>query len=132
MKKLVLAAATALAFAIPAAQAAEHIEIPKEEWTFDGILGHFDKQQLQRGFQVYREVCAACHSLKYISFRNFSDLGYSEEQVKALAAEYEIEDGPDDNGDMFKRPGRISDHIPKPFANEKLARAANGGALPPD
>jgi ubiquinol-cytochrome c reductase cytochrome c1 subunit len=132
MRKIVLAAAAALALSAPAQAAEEHIELMKRQWTFDGVLGKFDKQQLQRGFQVYKEVCAACHSLNYLAFRNLQDIGYSEDQVKVIAGEYQVQDGPDESGDMFDRPGRPSDLIPKPFANEMLARAANGGALPPD
>ena len=134
MRKFLLVATAAAALAIPTViNAAEHeIEIPKQEWSFNGVFGKFDKAQVQRGFQVYKDVCSACHSLQYLSFRNFEDLGYNEGQVKALAASYEVDDGPNDEGEMFKRPGKASDHLPKPFANEQLARAANGGALPPD
>ena len=88
--------------------------------------------RVQRGFQVYREVCAGCHGIKYIAFRNMADLGYNEEEVKALAAEYTVEDGPDDEGEMFERPGKPSDYFPEPFPNAKAAAAANGGAAPPD
>ena len=137
MRKNVMAAA-ALGLILPlfpvsvATSAAEEIHLPKQEWTFNGVFGKFDKVQVQRGFQVYKEVCSSCHSLKYISFRNFEALGYSEEQVKALAAQYEVEDGPDDNGDMFKRKGKSSDSLPKPYPNDNFARASNNGALPPD
>ena len=131
MKKIVLAAAAALALTT-GANAAEHVKIPAETWTFDGVLGHFDKQQIQRGFQVYKDVCANCHSLKYIAFRHLGALGYSEAQIRSLAATYQVDDGPNDEGDMFKRPGRASDHFPKPYANDALARGGNGGALPPD
>ena len=133
MKKVILAAAAATLFTFPlSANAADAIPVPPQEWSFDGLLGTFDKQQLQRGFQVYREVCAACHGLKYIAFRNLEDLGYSEAQVKAIAEEYQIEDGPDENGDMFNRPGKASDYFPNPFPNDAIARMANGGSLPPD
>ena len=134
MRKHVLAAVAAFTLALPfAANAAEgEIHMPAEKWSFNGVFGHFDKPQVQRGFQVYKEVCAACHSLEYISFRNFTALGYSDAQVKALAAEYEVEDGPDDNGDMFKRKAKASDKLPKPYPNDKFARASNNGALPPD
>ena len=133
MKKIILAAAAVFALAAPAAlSAAEHIEIPKEDWSFNGVLGTFDRPQLQRGFQVYRDVCSVCHGLQYISFRNFEALGYSEEQIKTLAAEYEVDDGPDENGDMFKRRAKASDRLPMPFPNDAIARLANGGALPPD
>jgi ubiquinol-cytochrome c reductase cytochrome c1 subunit len=133
MRKMLLAAAAVFAFTAPAVvNAAEEIKLPKQEWSFNGVLGHFDKQQVQRGFQVYKDVCAACHSLQYLSFRNFADLGYSEEQVKALAGGYQVEDGPNDDGEMFKRKAKASDRLPKPFPNDAFARAANGGALPPD
>ena len=107
----------------------------RQTWTFRGPLGHFDNAQLQRGFKVYREVCANCHNLKRIAFRTLSDPGgpeFTEGQVKALAAEYKITDGPNDAGDMFERPGRPADHFPLKFPNDQAARAANGGALPPD
>lgn len=132
MRKIVLAAAAAFIFASPAWAAEAEVKPMQREWTFDGILGKFDRQQLQRGFQVYKEVCAACHSLEYVAFRNLEAIGYSEDQVKVIASEYQIEDGPDENGDMFMRPARPSDYFPKPFANDQLARASNGGALPPD
>ncbi len=134
MRKVLFGAVAALAFAAaPAVMGAEEeIHLPKQEWSFNGVLGKFDKQQVQRGFQVYKEVCSACHSVQYLAFRNLQDLGYSEAQVKTLAATYEVQDGPDENGDMFKRKAKASDHIPKPFANDQAARAANGGSLPPD
>jgi ubiquinol-cytochrome c reductase cytochrome c1 subunit len=131
MKSIILAA-TAVALVTTSACAAEEVHIPKEEWSFNGALGTFDRAQLQRGFQVYKGVCSACHSLQYVSFRNFEALGYSEEQVKTLAAEYEVQGGPNEEGDMFKRKAKASDRLPPPFANDQLARASNGGALPPD
>lgn len=108
---------------------------PLESWTFAGFFGRFDPVQLQRGFQVYREVCAACHGLELVAFRNLGDEGgphFSEAEVRALAAEYQIADGPDEFGEMFERPGRPSDYLPNPFPNEQAAAAANGGAVPPD
>lgn len=110
-------------------------EVPLKEvdWHFEGMTGTFDKQAIQRGFKVFREVCSACHSLKRIAFRNLQEVGFSEEEVKAIASSYDIADGPDDEGEMFTRPGRPSDYFPLPFANEKAARAANNNnALPPD
>lgn len=107
---------------------------PRQEWSFSGIFGRYDQAQLQRGFQVYREVCSNCHSLKLVAFRNLADPGgpgFSEAQVKALAAKYQIKDGPNDAGDMFERPGRPSDYFPWNFPNEQAARAALG-AVPPD
>jgi ubiquinol-cytochrome c reductase cytochrome c1 subunit len=104
----------------------------QKDWPFDGMLGKFDKQSIQRGFQVYKEVCASCHSLKMISFRNFTEIGYSEAQVKALAAEYQVQDGPNDEGEFFERAARPSDRFPSPYPNEQAAKAANNGAYPPD
>jgi ubiquinol-cytochrome c reductase cytochrome c1 subunit len=138
MGKLVTAAVAALfATALITAfsersEAAEGITIAKQEWSFSGPFGSFDPAARQRGLQVYREVCSGCHALKYIAFRNLVDLGYSVDEVKALAAEYTIEDGPDDEGEMFERAGTPSDYFPSPFPNDKAAAAANGGAAPPD
>jgi ubiquinol-cytochrome c reductase cytochrome c1 subunit len=95
------------------------------------MFGRYDTAQLQRGFQVYREVCSNCHSMKLVAFRNLEDIGYSEGQVKALAETYQIEDGPNDKGEMYKRPGRLADYFPSPFPNEEAAAAAYGKA-PPD
>ena len=105
------------------------------QWSFSGPFGLFDRAALRRGYQVYREVCASCHAMKYLHFRNLAEAGgpgYSLAQVAVIASEFEVEDGPDREGDMFKRPARPSDSFPSPFANEMLARAANGGAFPPD
>lgn len=127
-----LAAVVSLPAAQPAAAAEEAIELPPMDWSFDGPFGTYDRHALQRGLQVYREVCSVCHGLKYIAFRNLADLGYNEDQIKTIAAEYTITDGPDDEGEMFERPGTASDYFPSPFPNEKAAAAANGGAAPPD
>ena len=124
--------AAVFALGLNAAQAAEGLEIPEREWSFSGVFGTFDRAELQRGFQVYKEVCAGCHSLNFIAFRNLADLDFSEAEVKAIAAEYTIIDGPDDEGEMFERPGRPSDYFPAPFPNDKAAAAANNGAVPPD
>lgn len=113
--------------------ASEDVIKPREmNWAFDGIKGKFDYASIQRGFKVYKEVCAACHSVKQLSFRHLSAIGFSEDQIKSLASGYDVQDGPNDQGQMFKRPGRPSDKIPSPFANEQEARASNNGALPPD
>jgi cytochrome c1 len=107
---------------------------PQVKWSFAGPFGKFDEAQLQRGFKVYREVCANCHSLDMLAFRNLADaggLGYSEAQVAAVAAEYKIKDI-DDLGNAIERAGRPADHFPSPFANELAAKAANGGTAPPD
>ncbi|CAH1664848.1 MAG: cytochrome c1 [Chelatococcus sp.] len=133
----VVAAMVAFAGAasLPAVAAEGAPKPPRESWSFSGPFGTFDRAQLQRGFKVYREVCAACHGLSLVAFRNLAEPGgpqFSEAQVKALAAEYQIHDGPNDAGDMFDRPGRPADRFPLPFPNEQAARASNGGAFPPD
>lgn len=119
----------------PSGAVAEQMQPAKQSWSFSGPLGKFDRAQLQRGYQVYREVCSNCHSMHYMSFRNLAQAGgpeFAEGQVKALSETFKVKDGPNDAGDMFDRPGRPSDPFPSPFANEEAARAANGGALPPD
>jgi len=136
------AAALALTVIIPGAFAAEegeahtvHYPIHKpieQDWSFAGPFGTYDKAQLQRGLKVYANVCSACHSLKLVSFRTLEELGYSEEQVKAFAANYEVEDGPNQDGDMFTRTAIPSDYFPSPYENDKQAAAANNGAVPPD
>jgi ubiquinol-cytochrome c reductase cytochrome c1 subunit len=101
-------------------------------WSFDGVFGKVDKQSAQRGFQVYKEVCSACHGMSRIAFRNLADIGFTEAEIKALASEYMIKDGPGDDGEMFERAGKPSDYFPAPYANENAARAAQNGAYPPD
>ena len=133
MKRLCALGLTALlSLGSGAVQAAEGVAIPKQDWSFSGLFGTFDRAQLQRGFQVYREVCSSCHSIQYIAFRNLAEIGYSADEVKALAAEYTVEDGPNDDGEMFERPAIPADRFPLAFPNEQAARAANGGAYPPD
>jgi ubiquinol-cytochrome c reductase cytochrome c1 subunit len=110
-------------------------ELLKVDWSFAGPIGKFDRSSLQRGFQVYKEVCSSCHSMKYLSYRNLGQKGgpeFSLEEVKAIAAGYEIEDGPNSEGEMFTRPGRPSDHFKNPYPNDNASIAANGGAYPPD
>lgn len=115
------------------ALASDDIRHPKHEhWSFDGAFGKFDRASIQRGFKVYKEVCSACHSLKRVAFRNLMDVGFTAEEVKALAASYSIKDGPNEEGEYFERPGRPSDYFPGSYANDNAARAANNGALPPD
>ena len=121
--------ASALETSAQIAAAPEPIEM---DWQHDGFFGTFDRAAAQRGFQVYREVCAACHGQTFVAFRNLMDLGFSEEQVRALAAEYTVTDGPDDTGEMFERPAVLADPIPPPYPNDQAARVANGGALPPE
>ncbi|MFN4165105.1 MAG: cytochrome c1 [Ferrovibrio sp.] len=125
-------AALALGVSAPAFAAGGDIQIPSHDWSFEGPFGTFDRAELQRGYQVYKEVCAACHAMKYVAFRNLRDIGFTEAEVKALAATFEVTDGPNDSGEMFQRPGLPQDKFPSPFPNEKAARAANGGAYPLD
>jgi ubiquinol-cytochrome c reductase cytochrome c1 subunit len=115
--------------------AAEKVEYLKTDWSFKGLFGKFDRGSLQRGYQVYTEVCSSCHSMKYVSYRNLAEKGgpeFSEEQAKAIAASFEVTDGPNADGDMFDRPGKLSDRFVMPYDNVKAAQAANGGAYPPD
>ena len=114
---------------------AEQIDPIKVDWSFKGLTGKFDRASLQRGFQVYKEVCSSCHSMQYLSYRNLGEPGgpeFSEQEVKAIAASFEIEDGPDSQGEMFTRPGKPSDKFKSPYPNVQAATAANGGAYPPD
>ena len=115
--------------------AAEKVELLKTDWSFKGLFGKFDRGSLQRGYQVYKEVCAGCHSMKYLSYRNLSEKGgpeFSIAETKAIAASYEVVDGPNSDGEMFTRPAKMSDKFVMPFENIKAAQAANGGAYPPD
>ena len=128
-----LAVALALAAGATAARAQEEAPPPPhQQWSFDGVFGTYDKAALQRGFQVYKEVCSACHPVKHLYFRDLTQIGYSEDQVKGIAAQYKVQDGPNDQGQMYERPARPSDPIPGPFPNDEAARAANNGGLPPD
>jgi len=122
----------ALMLAPALARAAGEPALPRQQWSFDGVFGTYDRAAAQRGFQVYKEICSACHPVKHLHFRDLTDIGYSEDEVKAIAAGYQVTDGPNDEGQMFQRPGRPSDPIPGPFPNDQAARAANNGALPPD
>jgi ubiquinol-cytochrome c reductase cytochrome c1 subunit len=115
----------------------EPIHYERQGWSFGGLGGQYDRAQLRRGFQVYKEVCSACHGLERVKFRNLVQPGgpqFDEDGVKALAAEWpnQIEDGPNDEGDMFERPAKLSDEIKGPYKNEKQARSINNGAYPPD
>lgn len=113
----------------------EKTKLLEVDWSFKGITGKFDRSSLQRGYQVYTEVCASCHSMNLVSYRNLGEPGgpeFSVDQVKAIAANFEVEDGPNADGDMFTRPGRPSDKFVSPYPNVQAATAANGGAYPPD
>jgi ubiquinol-cytochrome c reductase cytochrome c1 subunit len=138
MRNTVLPLAVALglvagaASAVAATATCGEPHLPSQSWSFNGAFGTYDRAAVQRGFQVYKEVCAACHGMQYLYYRNLAEIGFSEAQVKAIAAEVEVTDGPNDQGEMFTRPGRPSDRFKSPFANPQAARAANNGALPPD
>ncbi len=113
----------------------EKKKLLKTDWSFKGYFGKFDRASLQRGYHVYTEVCASCHSMKYLSYRNLAEEGgpeFSEEQAKAIAANFEVTDGPNEDGDMFTRTARLSDRFVNPYENDKQAMASNGGAYPPD
>ena len=110
-------------------------ELLKVDWSFKSFFGKFDRSSLQRGYQVYNEVCASCHSMKYLSYRNLAEKGgpeFSEDEAKAIASNFEVVDGPNSTGEMFTRNGRLSDKFVMPYANEEEAKSANGGAYPPD
>ena len=111
------------------------VKYKKTDWSFDGIFGTFDRTSLQRGYQVYNEVCSGCHSIQHLSYRNLSESGGPEftiEEAKAIASQFEIEDGPNSDGEMFMRSARLSDKFVKPYPNIESSTAANGGAYPPD
>jgi ubiquinol-cytochrome c reductase cytochrome c1 subunit len=123
------------ALPLTAQAAGERVEPPALSWSFSGPLGTFDRAQLQRGYKVFKEVCASCHGASLLRFRNLSQPGgpeFTPSQITALAATYQVKDGPNDSGEMFDRPGRAADAFPSPFPNEQAARAANGGAYPVD
>lgn len=109
------------------------LEQPQAQaWSFSGVFGTYDKAQLQRGFQVYKDVCAVCHGLKFVSFRDLQKIGYTPEQIKAIAAEYQVDGEPDGEGEVHKRPARLTDYFPAPYANDEMAAFANNGSVPPD
>lgn len=133
-RSLAAVAFVALASA-PALASEEEHAIDRQSWSFGGLFGHYDQAQLQRGYQIYKDVCSSCHAMRRVSFRNLAEPGgpaFPEESVKALAASFKIEDGPDNNGKMFQRPGKLSDAFPSPFKNEQEARSIHNGAYPPD
>jgi len=119
----------------PAAPHAEHYQVPRQEWTFGGLFGYFDEQQLRRGYKVYKNVCANCHNMRFLAYRNLGEPGgpnFSKEEVAALAAEIQVQDGYNDQGEPIMRPGKPSDYFQWHFKNEKEAGAAFNGAAPPD
>ena len=133
-KRLIIVISSTLIFIKPLFSA-ETIDPIKVNWSFKELTGKFDRASLQRGFQVYKEVCASCHSMQYLSYRNLGEPGgpeFTQEEVKAIAASVEIEDGPDSQGEMFTRPGKPSDRFKSPYPNVEASTVANGGAYPPD
>jgi ubiquinol-cytochrome c reductase cytochrome c1 subunit len=133
IKKLAIAGLGLGLIAAPAMAAEGQKEAKPIGYSFEGPFGTFDRNQMQRGYKVYKEVCAACHGMQLVNFRNLAEQGiFNEEEVKALAATFTVKDGPGQDGEMFDRSGLPSDPFPSPFANEEAARTANGGALPPD
>ncbi|XP_072156362.1 cytochrome c1, heme protein, mitochondrial isoform X2 [Bemisia tabaci] len=131
---VVAGGAGALFLALETSVKATDIELhpPKLPWDHKKILGGYDHRSVRRGWEVYKNVCAACHSMRYLCYRDLVGATHTEAEAKAEAEEQMIEDGPNDVGEMFKRPGKLSDHVPSPYPNEEAARAANGGAYPPD
>ena len=135
MRRGVLLGMTAVLVAVAAGSAALAQEMPKikkQEWSFDGIFGRYDRAAAQRGFTVYNNVCSACHSMDLLYYRDLEKIGFSEDKVKEIAATKSVQDGPNDQGEMYERPGRPTDRFVSPFANDVIARLANNGALPPD
>jgi ubiquinol-cytochrome c reductase cytochrome c1 subunit len=131
--KLVTAAFAAMVVSTSAAFAAgDLVKAPKQDWSFNGPFGVFDRASQQRGFQVFQEVCASCHSLEYIAFRNLTDIGFSADEAKAVAAEYQVPSEPNDEGEIVDRAAKPSDFWPSPYANAKEAAATNNGKAPPD
>ena len=115
--------------------AGKNADLLKQDWTFQKFFGKFDRASLQRGYQVYTEVCASCHSMQYLSYRNLAEKGgpeFSVEQAKAIASNFEVVDGPNSDGEMFTRPAKLSDKFVMPYANIEEAKISNGGAYPPD
>ncbi len=132
IRSLIAAGALLLAGVSGSLAAGGGVELKSKDWPQSGPFGGFDYASVQRGYQVYSEVCAGCHAMKYLYYRNLADIGLSEAEVKALAAEATVEDGPNADGEMFERSGRPADRFPAPFPNDQAARAANNGAVPPD
>jgi len=133
--KLILLLVFLMIFNTQKVFSASSSELLKVDWSFKSFFGKFDRASLQRGYQVYNEVCASCHSIKYLSYRNLAEKGgpeFSEDEAKAIASNFEVIDGPDSTGEMFTRPARLSDKLVNPYRNEEEAKSVNGGAYPPD
>ncbi len=139
MAGLVRATMAVLVLSAGVAVASEAPKLPEQDWPFDGVFETFDRGALKRGFQIYSEICAACHSLRLVAYRNLREIGFSESEVKVIAAEAELPAGPNEEGEThgedgmaFMRPAKLADRMVSPFPNERAARAANLGVLPPD
>ena len=140
MHKTIVSAALAVSIALGmgSAQAASAPKPPKQTWSFNGVFGTYDQDQLRRGYQIYKEICSACHGLKLVAYRNLAYLGFSEDEIKEIAAEYEVKAGPNDEGEVLEdgefrmQPAKPSDRFVEPYPNDNAARSANDGALPPD
>ena len=119
-------------FLIPNLHCEEKIILKKQNWTFEGIFGRYDDLSLQRGLQIYQEVCSACHGMKRVRFRELEDLGFTEDQIKKYSETFDIIDGPNELGEMFTRPGEPSDTFVSPYKNKEEAKASFNGVYPPD
>lgn len=131
LKTVILSAALALGLA-GAAQASGGVHIPEQSWPHSGVFGSFDKAAAKRGFEVYKTICSTCHSMRLVPVRTLAGIGYTPDELKEIAGAFEVQAGPNDEGNMFMRAGLPADRFPSPFANEQAARASNNGALPPD
>lgn len=131
---LTVGGAGALLIALESSVSASGTEVhpPANHWSHSGIISSLDHASIRRGYEVYKQVCAACHSMKYIAYRNLVGVSHTEAEAKAEAEEAMVKDGPNDAGEYFMRPGKLSDYFPSPYPNEEAARAANNGAYPPD
>ena len=136
LHRILFAFALATSLSAAAVQTASAEDAPpRQKWSFAGPFGIYNQAQLQRGFQIYKEVCSTCHSIKLLAFRNLADPGgpdFTEAQAKTIAESFQVTAGPNDQGQMFQRPGTLADRFPPPFPNDQAARAALGGKLPPD
>src|SRR5665213_1149298 len=135
MKQLAMAAVVGVALMAAASGAwaqEEAPDAPHQNWSFAGVFGTYDRAALQRGFQIYSEVCSNCHSMNLLRYRDLAALGYKDDEIKAIAAQKEVTAGPNDQGEMFQRPAQPADNFVPPFPNDQANRAAHNGALPPD
>lgn len=123
---------TATVAIIPVLASHEKPVLNVQSWSWQGLFGSYDHAQLKRGFRIYKEVCANCHALGLVAYRDLSDIGFTNEEIKIIAAEKEVQDGPNEQGEMFTRTARPADHFVSPYPNDQAARAVNNGALPPD